>query len=307
MRVLPFLALLVASGQKRPSAEECKALAAPEAVIARCYGGKLGPQATYIGDLKCWPFSKPQRLVGLWLIGLEASEFYPNDKSLQEADKRRSQVWLESPLLERRPELLAAAQPPAPANVSFPPKLRGDRVPIADIRWVSQSALMTFIRYALAATSLLVATNSALASSTACPIANIESQRELHNFLSKRAVQIVQLASRGEESRLATLVNSSAPFSLGAGDVGRPLGLGVRGAKALAAAMGADTYRYLGWDHMDGPAKPCSSQKVTVEFVDSGGKIQSQVEFTFENGLLTNASGWSRSYESGALKAETSH
>jgi hypothetical protein len=46
----------------------------------------------------------------LWLIGLEASEFYPNAKSLQEADKRRSQVWLESPLLERRPELLAAAQ-----------------------------------------------------------------------------------------------------------------------------------------------------------------------------------------------------
>lgn len=111
MRVLPFLALLVAScGQKLPSAEECKGLAAPKAVVERCYGGNLGPNATYIGDLKCWPFSKPQRLVGLWRIGLEASEFYPNAKRLQEVDHRRPEVWLESPLLERRPELLAAAQ-----------------------------------------------------------------------------------------------------------------------------------------------------------------------------------------------------
>lgn len=111
IRVLPFLALLMAScGQKTPSAEECKALAAPKAVVARCYGANRGPNGAYIGDLKCWPFSKPQRMVGLWLIGMEASEFYPNGKSLQEVDNRRPRVWLESPLLERRPELLAAAQ-----------------------------------------------------------------------------------------------------------------------------------------------------------------------------------------------------
>jgi hypothetical protein len=89
MRLRQLLALFLAScGQKPPTAEECKALAAPKAVVKRCYGGNLGPSASYIGDLKCWPFSKPQRLVGLWLIGLEASEFYPNAKSFQEMDGR---------------------------------------------------------------------------------------------------------------------------------------------------------------------------------------------------------------------------
>lgn len=167
---------------------------------------------------------------------------------------------------------------------------------------------MKAIRYALAAASL-VATNSAIASNPAgCPIANIESQRELHEFFSKQAVQIVQLATRGEQDRLAALVDSSATFSLGAGDVGRPLEVGVQGAKALAAEMGADSYRYLGWDYMDGPAKPCSSQKVTVEFVNSRDKTVSQVEFTFDDGRLANASGWSRTYEGGALNAaQASH
>ena len=110
-RLLPLLALLLtACGQRPPATEECKALAAPKAVVERCYGGSVGPTATYIGDLKCWPFSNPQRLVGLWLIDLEASEFYPNAKSLKDVDRRRPRTWLESDLLERRPELLAAAQ-----------------------------------------------------------------------------------------------------------------------------------------------------------------------------------------------------
>ena len=168
---------------------------------------------------------------------------------------------------------------------------------------------MKAIRYALAAASMSVATNSAIASSSAsCPLANIESQRELHGFLSMQAVKIVELAGRGDRERLAALVNSSASFSLGAGDVGRPLGTGVQGAKALAREMSADAYRYLGWDYMDGPAKPCSSQKVTVEFLDSRNKSVSQVEFTFDGGRLANASGWSRSYESGPLNtAKASH
>lgn len=111
MRLLPLLALVMAScGQKPPTAEECKALAAPKAVVARCYGGNIGPNGSYVGDLKCWPFSRPHRLVGLWLIGLEASEFYPNAKTLRDVDNRRPQIWLESALVERRPELLAAAQ-----------------------------------------------------------------------------------------------------------------------------------------------------------------------------------------------------
>jgi hypothetical protein len=168
---------------------------------------------------------------------------------------------------------------------------------------------MKAIRYALTAASLSVATHPAIASSAAsCPLANIDSQRELHVFLSMQAVKIVELAGGGDQERLAALVNSSASFSLGAGDVGRPLGTGVQGAKMLATEMSADAYRYLGWDYMDAPAKPCSSQKVTVEFVDNRNKALSQVEFTFDGGRLTNASGWSRSYESGALNtAQAGH
>ena len=168
---------------------------------------------------------------------------------------------------------------------------------------------MKVIRYALAAGSLWVSTNPAIASNSAgCSIANIESQSELHNFLSKRAVQIVQLATKGEQDRLEALIESSATVSLGRSDVGRHLGVGVQGAKALAAEIRADNYRYLGWNYMDGPAKPCSSQTVTVEFVNSRDKIVSQVKFTFDGGRLSDASGWSWTYESGALNAaQASH
>jgi len=161
---------------------------------------------------------------------------------------------------------------------------------------------MKAIRFAFTAASLLVMTNSATASNPAsCPIANIESQRELHELLSLRAVEIVKLARSADRERLGELVSPSASFSLGAGDVGRPLGTGIQGVEALADTMSADTYRYLGWDYMDGPAEPCSSQKVTVEFVDSQGKNLSQVEFTFVGGRVVNASGWERSFEGGSL------
>lgn len=165
---------------------------------------------------------------------------------------------------------------------------------------------MRAVRCVLTLALLSLATNSAAASAgAACPLAKIASVLELHEVLSLRAVEVVELASQadGRDSRLAALVAPSASFSLGAGDVGRPLGTGVDGARALAKAMNADTFRYLGWDYMDGPAKPCASQKVTVEFVNSRNKSLSQVEFTFEAGRIANAAGWSRSFETGALKS----
>lgn len=108
MRWLLLSALLVPScSQRSPTPEECKALSAPQAVLKRCYGGNL-EAGKYVGDLKCWPFSKSQRMSGLWRIGLEASEFYPNARSL--AANKRPETWLETNLIDRRPELLAAAQ-----------------------------------------------------------------------------------------------------------------------------------------------------------------------------------------------------
>ena len=72
-------------------------------------GGDLH-NGKYVGDLKCWPFSTPKRLRGAWLISLEASEFYPNVGTVREVSKRQTRTWLESDLLEHRPELLAAAR-----------------------------------------------------------------------------------------------------------------------------------------------------------------------------------------------------
>lgn len=124
--------------------------------------------------------------------------------------------------------------------------------------------------------------------------------RELHRFLSLRAIEVVRLASsRGNQ--LAALVAPSARFDLGAGDVGRPLGTGVDGARELARTMDADTYRFFGWDYMDMPADPCSKQKVEVEFIDTQGKSLSRVEFTFEAGRVVSAHGWERSFETGRL------
>ncbi|MDX2209109.1 MAG: hypothetical protein SFV20_01985 [Sphingopyxis sp.] len=163
---------------------------------------------------------------------------------------------------------------------------------------------MNAIQYALAVASLSVTTSSASAWTPAsCPLANIESQRELHELLSLRAVEIVKLAMSGDRERLAEWVTPSASFNLGAGDVGRPLGTGIQGAETLAATMNADTYRYLGWDYMDGPAMPCASQKVAVEFVDSQSKSMSQVQFTFVGGRLADAIGWQRSFKGDSLIA----
>jgi len=111
MRLLPLAALLLVScDQKAPTAEECKALAAPKAMLERCYGGTLGRSQRYVEDVKCWPFSKPQRLVGLWVVSLETSAFYPNAHTLDEVTRRPPRMWLESELLKTHPDLQASAQ-----------------------------------------------------------------------------------------------------------------------------------------------------------------------------------------------------
>ena len=101
--------LLLSCGQRTPTPQDCKALNEPKAVLQRCYGGDL-ENGKYVGDLKCWPFSKAQRLQGIWLIALEASAFYPSAKAVKEIDHREPNVWLETDLLAKRADLLASAQ-----------------------------------------------------------------------------------------------------------------------------------------------------------------------------------------------------
>src|SRR5205085_2707296 len=108
----------------------------------------------------------------------------------------------------------------------------------------------------------------------------------------------------GRDARLQQLVAPSATFSLGSGDVGRPLGKGVSGARALAREMNADTYRFLGWDYIPMPVKDrCASQKVEVEFTDTREKNLYPITFTFRAGRVIAAEGWSHSYQTGPIDA----
>jgi hypothetical protein len=68
---------------KAPTAEECRALAVPAAVIKRCFGGSLD-SGTALSNVECWPYSGPTRLKGLWLLDLERSSFFPNARTMSD-------------------------------------------------------------------------------------------------------------------------------------------------------------------------------------------------------------------------------
>jgi len=144
------------------------------------------------------------------------------------------------------------------------------------------------------------AVSPAFARPAECGMPDISRASALGHFLILRAVDVVKRAG-GPDEGLAALVAPDANFSLGGGDVGRPLGTGLNGARALARAMRADAYRFFGWNYMDMPADPCSRQKVEIEFIDNQGKHVSRVEFTFEAGRVVGAEGWQRSFETGRL------
>lgn len=170
----------------------------------------------------------------------------------------------------------------------------GGSRPIAVIGNVGQPASMI-------AAILLLAANAPV---SVCGLANINTARSLHEALGRRAVKIVATASAGEpkaDELLDGLIDPFASFALGAGDVGRPLGKGVAGARLLAETMNADQFRFLGWDYMDGPADACGKASITVDFISSSDQLISQVQFTFERARLIAATGWQRSFESGAL------
>lgn len=138
-----------------------------------------------------------------------------------------------------------------------------------------------------------------------CDIAATKSARALHETLSRLAVEAVRRAASANwvtDQRLLGLVAPEARISLGAGDVGRPLGTGTAGLRELAKTMHADTYRFLGWDYMDGPAEPCGTNKVSVEFIDTAARQISRVDFTFNNGQIVEGEGWARSFEAGSLR-----
>ena len=162
-----------------------------------------------------------------------------------------------------------------------------------------------FLICSLTIGALLAAAAGRADAAPACDLAKIESAAKLQATLQDRAVEVVTLAAKSSAKdlkRLETLIAPDARFELGSGDLGRSLGEGVEGARAFARDMQANLYIVEGWDYMDMPAdKPCGEQKVTVEFLDNRIKKRCSVNFTFQNGRVTSALGWDRSYRTGAM------
>lgn len=155
---------------------------------------------------------------------------------------------------------------------------------------------------------LLSPANAAASADSACDIGHVTGSRELHDLLSRRAVEVVNRAASASwqtDARLAQLVAPDAAFNLGTGDVGRPLGQGVPGARALVGTMMADTFRFPNWNWMDVRADPCAERKLDIEFIDSGSKHIARVEFTFGNGRVMSAKGWVQSFETGPITKVT--
>lgn len=101
----PLVSLsLLSCGHAEYTAQECKALAAPQAYFDRCMGGKINGK--YVGDLECWPFSPPRRERGILLDEFERSEFYPDATSFEQVAKMKGRIWVDFDLEGPAPPLL---------------------------------------------------------------------------------------------------------------------------------------------------------------------------------------------------------
>ncbi|MEG3181102.1 hypothetical protein [Sphingomonas sp. LT1P40] len=107
-RAILILPLLAACGTSLPTPQECKSLAMPEAWMKRCFRG-TSPSEHYVGDRGCWPFGEPERMQGLWLIDMHASEFWVGARELKDI-KGEGTVWLSSDLLETDRGMKESAQ-----------------------------------------------------------------------------------------------------------------------------------------------------------------------------------------------------
>lgn len=157
-------------------------------------------------------------------------------------------------------------------------------------------------------TANLLVAQPAMAAVPAAPDCGLPKAKwvgELQQALSRRAVEIIKLAagpSTNNQPALTRLIDPSAEFRLGSGDVDRSLGTGVAGARKLASEMNADAFRFLGWDHIPAPVENlCGALKVDVDFVDGRRKYLFQVTFEFEAGRIVGAKGWTRSFETGTM------
>jgi hypothetical protein len=157
---------------------------------------------------------------------------------------------------------------------------------------------------ALVLISSLGSTAYAMSGSSSCNESHLQTYGDLDTALSIKAVEIVRLSALPDSKRaLEKLIDANATFSLGGGDVGRPLGAYLAGARAISQLMGADTYRFNVWSSIPTPIQdPCSSHTVEVEFINTAHSSSYPVKFTFNAGALVKAEGWATSFRTGILR-----
>jgi hypothetical protein len=162
-----------------------------------------------------------------------------------------------------------------------------------------------WLRVLLCLAGAILSASPALAetASRPCDLSGIKDVRELETALQNRAIEAIKLAaSGGETAHLQQLVDLSAKFSSGGGDVGFPLGKGVAGIRALAKHMKADRYRTFDWGGMPYPiSNTCGPQETSVEFTNISDRESFEVKFKFNAGRIVSAETWSRSFSTGDL------
>lgn len=130
--------------------------------------------------------------------------------------------------------------------------------------------------------------------------------RDLFTVLEKRVVDAASRSALSVEAggkQLEDTVAENAEFDLGAGDVGRPLGKGATGLRRLMGEIGADHYRFDGWDYMSKKENPCDVHEVTVEFSSRKLGHRAEVKFKLEGGRIVEGKGWLRSMTTGVFPA----
>ena len=157
----------------------------------------------------------------------------------------------------------------------------------------------------IAIAAFITSPEIANSASSQCGLDQITNIAQLQAELSRRAVEAINLAAApdAKDERLQQLVDPSATFESGSGDVGGLLGKGVKGIRALAWDMNADTFRSFDWGAIPYPiSDPCTEQKINVEFVRTWSQTLFPVQFTFKAGRIVAARTWANGFTTGPVK-----
>jgi hypothetical protein len=123
-----------------------------------------------------------------------------------------------------------------------------------------------------------------------CSGEKLVSENSLQVTLSRRSVEIINLAEQGNVEGLRAFVPASAKFNMGTHDVIMEVGVGPEGAVAFAKGLRVSNFQFTMMDSgPPPPVSPCSEQRVNLLLLQAGGKQAYQATFQFKDGQLTDA------------------